>query len=154
MRGTMGFALCGAKEARKKMRSLEEIDPGLLDQAICRLLAQSRPPHREAAIIAHLSESSELQEWVKMMTKFSVPSVPIEARIYTAVSIGLEVGYHLGEHEARRAQVVPTETLRLLEAARHCLKSYEYHNSATEPARDMAERIEQVLKKNGVEVNF
>ena len=46
------------------------------------------------------------------------------------------------------------EMLRLLEAARHCLKSYEFHNSATEPARDMADRIEALLKGIGIEVKF
>lgn len=133
------------------MRKLEELDPELLDQTVCRLLAQPRPPDREAAIGAHLSQSSELREWVEMLADLSVP---IKALIYSAVSIGLEVGYQLGEHENRRLGQVPTEVLKLLEAARHCFKSYEYHNSATEPARDMAERIEQVLKKNGVEVKF
>jgi hypothetical protein len=57
----------------------------------------------------------------------------------------------------RDAQVVAeaqAEMLKILEAARHCLKSYEFGNSATDPAHDMAERIEQVLRKNGIEVRF
>lgn len=46
------------------------------------------------------------------------------------------------------------EMAKLLEASRHLLKSYEYGNSATEPAKDMADRIEQVLKDAGIEVKF
>jgi len=46
------------------------------------------------------------------------------------------------------------EMAKLLEASRHLLKSYEYGNSAIEPAHDMAERIEKVLKDAGIEVKF
>jgi hypothetical protein len=75
-----------------------------------------------------------------------------------AAKVGVEflmnpVALVKAKEDAETIAQVP-EILSLLVAIRHCLKSYEFHNSATEPARDMAKRIEEVLKKNGVEVKF
>jgi hypothetical protein len=38
------------------------------------------------------------------------------------------------------------EARRLLEAASHSLRSYQYGNAATEPAQDMADSIDQFLE--------
>ncbi len=46
------------------------------------------------------------------------------------------------------------DLLKVLEAARHCIKSYQHGNAATDLAKEMAEKIEEVLKKNGVEIQF
>lgn len=44
------------------------------------------------------------------------------------------------------------EMCRLLIAAYHALRSYQYGNSATEPAKDLADLIAAALKTVGVEV--
>jgi hypothetical protein len=46
------------------------------------------------------------------------------------------------------------ELLKLLEASRHCLKSYEYGNAATELAHEIAEKIAEVIRKYGIDVRF
>lgn len=96
------------------MRSLEEIDPVLLDQAICRLLiqVQNRPLDREAAISSRLSQSAELREWIQILClKSSIAASKLNLtlsqaqimQLYTAFALGLEVGYVLYEHELERS---------------------------------------------------
>jgi hypothetical protein len=129
---------------------LEELDPELIDQAIRRLLKAPRPPHREIAVIRRLEASRELAEWVEIMRRlppvYPDPEVNLKAMLYSAVSIGLEVGYELGGRNP--------ELFKLLVAVRHCLKSYEYGNSATDPAKDMADRLETVLRNAGIKIDF
>jgi hypothetical protein len=93
------------------LRSLEEIDPELLDQAIRKLLARARPPHREAAIAAHLGQSKELREWIEMcatgVKRIAAdhglnPLQALQVQLYTAFVIGLETGYILYEREMER----------------------------------------------------
>ena len=93
------------------LRSLEELDPELLDQAIRKLLARARQPHREAAIAAHLGQSKELREWIEVcasgMKDFAsaqglTPSQALQVQLYTAFVIGLETGYILYERELER----------------------------------------------------
>jgi hypothetical protein len=93
------------------LRSLEEIDPVLLDQAIRRLLAQPRAIDREAAIATHLEKSSELKEWVEMLNhniwqltrplKLSLSEGHV-IQLYIAFALGLETGYVLYEKELER----------------------------------------------------
>jgi hypothetical protein len=42
---------------------------------------------------------------------------------------------------------VQTDDRKLMKAAMHVLRSYEYGNAATEPAKDMADRLEEVIGK-------
>lgn len=93
------------------MRSLEEIDPELLNQAIRMLLSRPRPIHKEAAITAHLQQSRELAEWVEMCAVAAGPLATKlklslfeahQAQLYTAFAIGLEIGYVLYEKELER----------------------------------------------------
>jgi hypothetical protein len=93
------------------MRSLEEIDPGLLDQAIRRLLAKPRAIDKEAAISAHMEKSAELKEWVEMVAQAVGPMATKlnltvfeahQAQLYVAFALGLEVGYVLYERELER----------------------------------------------------
>jgi hypothetical protein len=78
------------------MRQLEDIDPGILDQTIRRLLSRERPPDREAAIAAHLGQSAELREWVEMLAAAHAPTMLL---VYSAMAIGLEIGYELGQRQ-------------------------------------------------------
>jgi hypothetical protein len=88
------------------MIKLENLDPVLIDQAIRQVLAGERSPEREAAVAMHLGTSPELMEWVQMIVALPVPSsdprVAALSRFFTAVSLGLEVGYQLGSREAER----------------------------------------------------
>lgn len=93
------------------MRILEEIDPGLIDQAIRRLLAKPRAMDKEAAISAHMQKSAELKEWVEMVARAAGPMATKfrlslhEAhmlQLYVAVALGMEVGYVLYERELER----------------------------------------------------
>jgi len=89
------------------MRKLEEVDPELIDQAVGRVCRLAKgDPSREIAIATHLSMSAELVEWVEMIYNEPPPSPdPVVARkamLFSAVSIGLEVGYELGALEKAR----------------------------------------------------
>ena len=88
--------------------NLENLDPELIDQAIRRVLAVSRSPEREVAIATHLGGSGELLEWVMMLQAEAPPdpdpSLAAIAKLFTAVAVGLEVGYQLGFREAERGR--------------------------------------------------
>ena len=94
------------------MRSLEEIDPLLLDQVIRRLLAKPRAEDREAAIAAHLQQSAELKEWIEMLNTKALWELVRASQLslseghlvqlYIAFSLGLEVGYTCYERELER----------------------------------------------------
>jgi len=89
------------------MKALEEVDPGLIDQSIRRVLAMARAPDREAMIAHKLSSSAELDEWVDILVQFSLmphfdPDAAQKAVVLSAVAVGLEVGYALGMRESQR----------------------------------------------------
>jgi len=88
------------------VRQLQDVDPELIDQAVRRVCAMQRSPEREAAISHHLAGSAELLEWVQMLlvepAPVPDPRIAAMAKIFSAVAIGLEVGYQLGFHEKER----------------------------------------------------
>jgi len=63
---------------------------------------------------------------------------------------GTECGQH--DRDAKILAEAQEGMLLHLKAAFHCLRSYEFGNSATEPAKDVADRIKHVLAQNGVVV--
>jgi hypothetical protein len=90
------------------MRQIEEIDPELIDHAVRRVCAASRPLDRELAIATHLGGSAELLEWVEMIYRDPAPDpdprIAAMSKLFSAVAVGLEVGYALGFHEAERGR--------------------------------------------------
>lgn len=83
---------------------LEDVDPGLIDQAIRRLMEHfdHRAPDREAAITAHLEQSGELREWLQMTADVVHQVGLLKPGLFAACAIGLEIGYELGLREAKR----------------------------------------------------
>jgi hypothetical protein len=91
------------------LRPLEEIDPLLMDQAVRRVISGVRDVGKEATIAENIASSQEMREWVQMLRYANDLEVPegvdlVMMKLLSAFTVGVEVGYDLGQHEAMRVR--------------------------------------------------
>jgi hypothetical protein len=64
---------------------------------------------KEATSAENIASSQEMREWVQMLRYTNEPGVPegvdlVLMKLLSAFTVGMEVGYDLGQHEAMRTR--------------------------------------------------